>query len=167
LTVVASNESEENKRIHEKIEAMTDIAHPKHELWSNRPKAVVVAKFEHRAEKVHYYFDKFHAYLTMVWKTMFPLDQAPKTLPALFTRFKSPERIRLLVRKELLGGAERALASVLACHPTLDLEAIANTNRSLDQYYDIARNPAYTNISRMEASIERDLRAREDHKGLS
>jgi hypothetical protein len=66
LTIVASDESEENKRIHEKIEAMTDVAHPKHELWSYRPKAIVVAKFEHRAEKVHYYFDKFHAHLTMV-----------------------------------------------------------------------------------------------------
>jgi hypothetical protein len=65
LTVVASDESEENKRIHEKIEAMTDVAHPKHELWSHRPKAVTVAKFEHRAEKVHYYFDNFHAHLTM------------------------------------------------------------------------------------------------------
>ena len=167
FTVVASDEDEENKRIHEKIEAMADAAHPKHELWSNRPKAVAVAKFEHRAEKVHYYFNKFHAHLTMVWRTLFPLDEAPETLSALFTRFKSPERIRLLVRRELLGGAERALASVLACHPTLDLEAIANTNRSLDQYYDTARNPAYTIISRMEAGIERDLRAREDHRGLS
>nr|XP_051221385.1 uncharacterized protein LOC127339590 [Lolium perenne] len=161
LMVTAPDEDEENKRIHEKIEAMADVAHPNHELWSNRPKAVVVAKFEHRAEKVHYYFNKFHA------QTLFPLDEAPETLSALFTRFKSPERIQLLVRKELLGGAERALASVLACHPTLDLEAIANTNRSLDQYYDIARNPAYTIISRMEAGIERDLRAREDHRGLS
>jgi hypothetical protein len=107
LTVVASDESEENKRIHEKIEAMSDVAHPKHELWShpNRPKAVAVAKFEHRAEKVHYYFDKFHAHLSMVWRTLFPLDEAPETLPVLFTRFKTPERIRLLVRKELLAGA--------------------------------------------------------------
>lgn len=159
LTVVSSDESEENKRIHEKIEAMTDVAHPKHDLWLHRPKAVIVEKFEHRAEKVHYYFDKFHAHLTMVWKTLFPLDQAPETLLALFTRFKSPERIRLLVRKELLASAELAFASVLACHPSLDLKAIANTERSLDQYYDVARGPAYTIISRMETGIERDLKA--------
>ena len=118
-----------------------------------------MAKFEHRAEKVHYYFDKFDAHLTMVWKTLFPLDQAPETLSALFTRFKSPERIRLLVRKELLAGAELAFASVLACHPSLDLKAIASTGRSLDQYYDVARGPAYSIISRMETGIERDLKA--------
>ena len=165
-TVVAFDESEENRRIHEKIEAMTDVSHPKHELWSNRPKAVAVAKFEHRVEKVHYYFDKYHAHLSMVWKTLFPLDPAPETLSALFTRFKNPERIRLLVRKELLAGAELALASVLACHPTLDLEVIANANRRLDQYYSIARHPAYAIISRMETGIERDLKAREDQEAL-
>jgi hypothetical protein len=138
---------------------MTDVAHPKHELWSNRSKAVAMAKFEHRAEKVHYYFDKYHAHLLMVWKTMFPLDQAPETLSALFNRFKTPEKTRLLVWKELLAGDELALASVLACHPTLDLEVIANANRRLDQYYSIARHPAYVIISWMETGIERDLKA--------
>ena len=163
---MAFDESGENRRIHEKIEAMTDVAHLKHELWSNRPKAVAMAKFEHRAEKVHYYFDKYNAHLSMIWRTLFPLDQAPETLSALFNRFRTPERVRLLVRKELLAGAELALASVLACHPTLDLEAIANTNRRLDQYYDIARNPAHVIISRMETGIERDLKAREDQENL-
>ena len=166
LTVVTFDESEENKRIHEKIAAMTDVTHPKHELWSNQSKAVAMAKFEHRAEKVHYYFNKYHAHLSMVWKTMFPLDQAPETLSALFNRFKTPDRVRLLVRKELLAGAELALASVLACHPTIDLEAIANANKRLDQYYSIARNPAYIIISRMETGVERDLKAREDQEAL-
>jgi hypothetical protein len=97
--VVAFDESEENRRIHEKIAAMNDITHPKCEMWSNQSKDVIVAKFEYRVEKVHFYFDKYHAHLTMVWKTMFPLDQAPETLSALFNRFKTPARIRSLVRK--------------------------------------------------------------------
>jgi hypothetical protein len=154
--------AEENKRIHEEVEAMTDVAHPKHDLWLHRPKAVVMAKFKYRVEKVHHYFDKFHAHLTMVWNTLFPLDQAPETLSALFTRFKSPERIRQLVRKELLAGAELAFASILACHPSLDLGAVANTERSLGQYYDAARGPAYTVVSRMESCLEKDLKAHWD-----
>jgi hypothetical protein len=82
--VAASDESEENRRIHEKIAVMTDISHPKCELWSNQSKAAIVAKFEYRAEKVHYYFDKYYALLFMIWETMFPLDLAPETLSALF-----------------------------------------------------------------------------------
>jgi hypothetical protein len=130
--VVAFNESEENTRIHEKIAAMTVMSHPKCALWSNRSKAVIVVKFEYRVEKVHYYFDKYHARLNMVWRTMFPLDPAPETLSALFSRFKTPAIIRYLVRKELLAGAELAFASALACHPTLELEFVANANVKLD-----------------------------------
>jgi hypothetical protein len=130
---------------------MTDITHPKCELWSNRSKAVILVKFEYRAEKVHYYFDKYHAHLTMVWKTMFPLDPAPETLSALFNRFKIPARIRSLVHKELLVGSDLAFALVLAGHPTMDLESIANANVILDQYYPIARHPAHIIVYRMEA----------------
>jgi hypothetical protein len=71
------------------------------------------------------------------------------------------------VRKELLAGAELALASVLACHPTINLEAIENANWKLDQYYSISRHPAYTMISRMETGVEKDLKAREDQEALS
>jgi hypothetical protein len=63
-----------------------------------------------------------------MWKTMSPLDPAPQSLSALMTRFKIPARIQALVRKELLVGAALAFASVLACHPTLDLVIIANGN---------------------------------------
>jgi hypothetical protein len=70
------------------------------------------------------------------------------------------------VRKELLAGAELALASVLACHPTMDLESIANANVRLDQYYPIARHPAHIIISRMEAGTERDLKNQEDQETL-
>jgi hypothetical protein len=69
------------------------------------------------------------------------------------------------VRKELLAGAELALASVLACHQTIDLESIANANVRLDQYYLIAR-PAYIIASRMEAGTERDLKTQEDQGTL-
>ncbi|KAK1631089.1 hypothetical protein QYE76_005404 [Lolium multiflorum] len=158
----ASDAAEENKKIHEEVEAMTDVAHPTHGLWLHRPKAVVMAKFKYRVMKAHYYFDKYYAHLTMVWNTLFPLDQAPETLSALFTRFKSPERIRQLVRKELLAGAELAFASILACHPSLDLRAVANTERNLGQYYDVARGPAYTVVSRMESCLEKELKAHWD-----
>jgi hypothetical protein len=70
------------------------------------------------------------------------------------------------VRKELLAGAELALASILACHPTINLEAIANANKRLYQYYYVARHPAYVIIPGMETGVERDLKAREDQEAL-
>ncbi|KAM0924759.1 hypothetical protein ACQ4PT_004690 [Festuca glaucescens] len=162
LNFVAFNALEENKRVHDTIEAMTDLSQPKSSIWAYRSKAATVAKFEYRVEKVHYYFDKCHAHLTMVWKTMFPLDPAPLTLLALMTRFKNPATIQALVRKELLAGAELAFAFVLACYPTLDLESIAKANVELDQYYPVARHPTYIIVSRMEAGTERSLQSQTD-----
>jgi hypothetical protein len=99
---------------------MKNLSQPKSSIWANRSTAATVARFEYRVEKVHYYFDKFDAHLTMVWKTMFPLDPPPSTLSALMNRFKNPSRIQALVCKELLAGAELAFASVLAYYPILD-----------------------------------------------
>ncbi|KAK1653509.1 hypothetical protein QYE76_071314 [Lolium multiflorum] len=78
LLVVSSDKSEENKKIHEKVEAMTDVAHPKHDLWLHRPKAVIMVKFEHRVEKVHYYFDKFHAISRWFGRLCFLWTKHPK-----------------------------------------------------------------------------------------
>jgi hypothetical protein len=72
-----------------------------------------------------------------------------------------------LICKELLAEAEIALASILACHPTMDLESIANSNVRLDQYYPIARHPAHIIISRIEAGTERDLKNQEDQGNFS
>jgi hypothetical protein len=46
------------------------------------------------------------------------------------------------------------------------LEAISKTNRSLSQYYDVVKNPAYVVISRVETGVKRDLKAREEQENL-
>jgi hypothetical protein len=121
-----------------------------------------VAKFKYRVEQVHGFFDKCHANLAMVWKTMFPLDPAPSTMLALMTRFKNPVRIQALIRKELLAGAELAFAFVLARYLMLDLELIGKADVEIQQYYPVARRPTSIIIARMEAGTEEDLRTRTD-----
>ena len=161
-TVIALNALEENKRVHDKIEAMTNLSQPHSTIWTNRSKAAIVAKFKYRVEQVQGFFDKCHANLAMVWKTMFPLDPAPSTLLALMTRFKNPVRVQALIRKELLAGAELAFAFMLARYPTLDLELIAKADVELQQYYPVARRPASIIVARMEAGTEASLRTRTD-----
>jgi hypothetical protein len=56
---------------------------------------------------------------------------------------------------------------VLACHPTLDLESIAKADIELNQYYPVARHPAYIVVSRMEAGTEEDLRAHNNQGAMS
>jgi hypothetical protein len=160
--VIALNALEENKRVHDKIEAMAELSQPQSTMWTNRSKAAIVANFKYRVEQVHGFFDKCQANLAMVWKIMFPLDPAPSTLLALMTRFKNPIRVQDLIRKELLARAELAFSFALARFPTLDLELIAKANVELQQYYHVARHPASIIVTRMEAGTERSLRTRTD-----
>jgi hypothetical protein len=66
-------------------------------------------------EQVHGFFDKWCGGLAMIWKTMFLLDPTPSILPALMAKFRNVASVRILVRNQLLAGAELAFAFVLAC----------------------------------------------------
>ncbi|KAM0896290.1 hypothetical protein ACQ4PT_023301 [Festuca glaucescens] len=97
LNFIALNALEENKRVHEKVNALTDLSQPHGVFWTSRSKAAVVAKFQDRVEQVHGFFDKCRAGLAMIWKTMFPLDPAPSTLLALMAKFRNAANVRTLV----------------------------------------------------------------------
>jgi hypothetical protein len=44
LIVIALNLSEENKRVHERVNALTSLAHFDEVFWKNQSKATTVAK---------------------------------------------------------------------------------------------------------------------------
>jgi hypothetical protein len=146
--------SEENKRVHERVEALTNLLQFNEVFWSNKSKAVTIAKFQDRVQQVHRFFDKYHAGLTMIWKAMFPLNPVPPTLLALMSNFRNAERVRALVRIQLLAGAETAFAFVLSQHPSLDLEAIAKADADVSRYFPIVRDPASIIVARLEVSSE-------------
>ncbi|KAM0856774.1 hypothetical protein ACQ4PT_048851 [Festuca glaucescens] len=92
--------------------------------------------------------------LRMIWKAMFPLDPVLPTLLALMSNFRNAERVRALVRSQLLAGAETALAFVLSQHPLLNLEAIAKSDGNVSQYFPAVRDPASIVVARLEISSE-------------
>jgi hypothetical protein len=129
------NLSEENKRLHERVDALTHLAHFDEVFWKNQSKAATVAKFQDRVQQVHRFFDKCYTGLKMIWKTMFPLNEIPPTLLTLMSKFSNAKKVRKLVRCQLLVGAESAFAFVLSQHPSLDLMAIANADGNVSQFY--------------------------------
>jgi hypothetical protein len=100
----------------------------------------------------------------MVWKTIFPLDPVPLTLPGLMAKFRNAASVRTLVRNQLLAGAELAFAFVFARYPTLDLGLIAKADVELHQYYPVARRPASIIIARLESGTGADLEARANQR---
>lgn len=156
MPVIALNLSEENKRVHERVEALTNLSQFDEVFWTNKSKAATVAKFQDRVQQVHRFFDKCHACMKMIWKTMFPLNRVPPSFLALIVNFKNAKKVRELVRNQLLAGAESAFAFVLSQHPSLDLMAIANADGDVSQFYPAVKIPASIVIDRLEDSTEVD-----------
>ncbi|KAK1609244.1 hypothetical protein QYE76_032917 [Lolium multiflorum] len=87
LNFIALNRAEENKRIHERVNALTQLSSAEEIFWREHSKASAVAQFQDRVQQVHHFFDKCYKAMRVVWKTMFPLNAVPPTLLALMSEF--------------------------------------------------------------------------------
>ncbi|KAK1615525.1 hypothetical protein QYE76_021042 [Lolium multiflorum] len=152
LNFIALNPAEENKRIHERVNALAQLSSLDEVFWKDHSKASTIAKFQDRVQQVHRFFDKCYKGLRVIWKTMFPLNAVPPMLLTLMSEFSNAKKIRSLVRAQLIAGAKAALALVLACHPSADLLAIANAVGELGPLYPKVDLPAAIVIERLEGT---------------
>ncbi|KAK1604700.1 hypothetical protein QYE76_028373 [Lolium multiflorum] len=58
LNFIALNRAEENKRIHERVNALTQLSSAEEIFWREHSKASAVAQFQDRVQQVHHFFDK-------------------------------------------------------------------------------------------------------------
>ncbi|KAK1666362.1 hypothetical protein QYE76_054521 [Lolium multiflorum] len=151
LNFIALNPAEENKRIHERVNALTQLSSADEVFWKEHSKASAVAKFQDRVQQVHRFFDKCYKGLRVIWKTMFPLNAVPPTLLTLMSEFSNAKKIRSLVRT-LLAGARATLALVLARYPSADLLAIANVAGHVEPLYPKVGLPAAIIGERLEVT---------------
>ncbi|KAK1617434.1 hypothetical protein QYE76_022951 [Lolium multiflorum] len=77
LNFIALNKTEENKRIQERVHALTQLSSADEVFWREQAKASTVAKFQDRVQQVQRFFDKVYKALRVIWKTMFPLNAVP------------------------------------------------------------------------------------------
>nr|XP_051207337.1 uncharacterized protein LOC127323204 [Lolium perenne] len=150
LNFIALNPAEENKRIHERVDALTQLSSSDEVFWREHSKASAVAKFQDRVQKVHRFFDKCYKGLRVIWKTMFPLNAVPPTLLTLMSEFGNTKKIRDLVRAQVFAGARLTLALVLARYPSANLLAIANAAGDLEPLYPKVGLPSNIIVDRLE-----------------
>jgi hypothetical protein len=55
-TIIALNLSKENNRVHERVDALINLAYFYEVFWKNQSKAATVAKFQDRVHQVHRFF---------------------------------------------------------------------------------------------------------------
>ncbi|KAK1644399.1 hypothetical protein QYE76_062204 [Lolium multiflorum] len=150
LNFIALNRAEENKRIHERVHALTQVSSAEEIFWREHSKASAVAQFQDRVQQVHHFFDKCYKAMRVVWKTMFPLNAVPPTLLVLMSEFGNAKKIRDLVRAQVFAGARFTLALVLARYPSAGLLSIANATGDLEALYPKVLLPANIIVDRLE-----------------
>ncbi|KAK1619247.1 hypothetical protein QYE76_024764 [Lolium multiflorum] len=92
LNFIALNPAEENKRIHERVRALTQLSSSEEIFWRDQSKTSAVVKFQDRVQQVHQFFDKCYRAMRVVWKTKFPLNAVPPTLLTLMSEFGSAKK---------------------------------------------------------------------------
>ncbi|KAK1602179.1 hypothetical protein QYE76_017001 [Lolium multiflorum] len=150
LNFIALNRAEENKRIHERVHALTQLSSAEEIFWREHSKASTVAQFQDRVQQVHHFFDKCYKAMRVVWKTMFPLNAVPPTLLTLMSEFRNAKKIRDLVRAQVFAGARFTLALVLARYPSASLLSIANATGDLEVLYPKVLLPANIIVDKLE-----------------
>ena len=161
VAVICVNPAEETRWLNNSLNEVAISPSYREDFWTDKSKASLILKFQDRVNQVHNFFDACRRCLAMVNKTMFPLNPQPKTLLALMAKFGKPDAVKELVRKQIIAGAQLALAVVQAAHPTLNMDFVARTNPSnLLDYYPLIEDPAIMIVNKMEESTDAELRAR-------
>jgi hypothetical protein len=93
-------------------------------FWATPERTQQIVRFQDRACQVREFLNFCTRTLTLVYKTLFPRDEAPETLLGLMEKFRDAPRIHNFVRAQLTAGARFAMIMIHICHPKLDLTKI-------------------------------------------
>src|SRR3954454_9246778 len=156
--VVNYEQSEEERRVNARLEALNALSESHQVFWRDRSAASLIVRFQDRVEQVQVFFKECRDRLLMILQTMFPLNPAPRSLTELMIHFKTPARVRSMVREQLVSGAEVAFAFVQAEYPTLDLSRISGRSVNLRHWAARVKHPASVVIQKLEAADEAERR---------
>lgn len=129
---------------------------------SKQAKAYVLAVLQDRVSQVGQFVESFQSALALVYRTMFPLNPQPQRLEDLMKKFSGVNRIKGLIREQLIGGAKVALAFVKAHYPRINLDVIGDKlpanakdgRLEMESLYELASTPAENIVDRVEAETD-------------
>jgi hypothetical protein len=107
-----------------------------------------------------------HAALMNAYTTMFPLDERPHGMFGFARKFSSYEKAKLLVRRQLVGGAKVALAIAKTHYPQINFSLVARGPKAargqrrvtMMDKYEAAHSTALDLMLLAEEETEAELR---------
>ncbi|KAK1667816.1 hypothetical protein QYE76_055975 [Lolium multiflorum] len=93
-------------------------------FWATPERTRQIVRFQDRACQVREFLDFCTRTLSLVYKTMFPRNEAPDILLGLMEKFRDAPQIHGFVRAQLSAGARFAMMMIKICYPKFDMSQI-------------------------------------------
>jgi hypothetical protein len=136
----------ENQRVDARTNLLVNLSLDHGSLfWATPERTRQIVRFQDRACQVREFLDFCTRTLSLVYKTMFPRNEAPDTLLGLMEKFRDAPRIHNFVRAQLSAGARFAMIMIQICYRKLDLTKIVSKclakqskqKRNIDKINDV------------------------------
>jgi hypothetical protein len=153
----------ESERVMTRLNNLADQAPTEaSNFWQNRTRAYALVVLQDRVKQVRDFVDSCRSALELVYRSMFPLNDAPQGLGGLMQKFCNGNAIKSFVREQLVVGATAALACARVHCPGIDLVVIGQgvplqpdgEVKLMAPHYDAATGPAEQLVNILESETD-------------
>jgi hypothetical protein len=143
----------ESRRVSERITALQKAAQGTESLWSNLRRCHAIVLLQDRAQHIGEAVDGCRMSLTIMYSVMLPRNAMPRDFRQLLETFRMSQRVHLLIKLNLIAGANFALGWMRKWHPRLDYDRMSQNlpseRATVGVHMDAMLEPAKRIISRL------------------
>jgi hypothetical protein len=115
----------ESRRVSERIAALEKAGQGTESLWSNPRRRRAIVILQDRAQHIGEAVDGCRMSLTTMYSVMLPRNPLPRYFRQLLETFRMSQRVHLLIKVNLVAGANFALGWMRKWHPRLNYDAMS------------------------------------------
>jgi hypothetical protein len=117
----------ESRRVSERIVALQKAAQETKSLSSNLRRCRAIVLLQDRAQHIGEAIDGCRMSLTTMYSVMLPRNAMPRDFRQLLETFWTSQRVHLLIKLNLIAGANFALEWMGKWHPRLDYDRMSRS----------------------------------------
>jgi hypothetical protein len=117
----------ESHRVTERITALQSVAQGTESLWSNPHCCRAIVLLQDRAQYIGEAVDGCRKALTTMYYVMLPRNPMPRDFRELLETFWMSQRVHLLIRPNLIAGANFALGWMRKWNPRLNFDRMSQS----------------------------------------
>jgi hypothetical protein len=143
----------ESRRVTERITALQSVDQGTESLWSSPRRCRAVVLLQDRAQHIGEAIDGCPKALTTIYSIMLPHNPMPRDFRQLLKIFRTSQRVHLLIKLNLIAGANFALGWMRKWNPRLNFDRMSQSlppgRTTVRIHMDAMLEPARRIISRL------------------